>query len=166
MNRVRIRTQGRLAGGGSSASTPWSWLYAPWTLGKAKCLEEAQAMRTAHLLRKYNPLEWGGTETAVQRLLDGLTSHGIQSVVFAPHCESGACDPLGESGHQLRRFSAFVPVARITSEQKHQLVSIGGNLMSFDLGAKLLLEPGLALIHTHTLNRLGGIALTVARVRR
>src|SRR5439155_14297515 len=122
---------------------------------------------TAHLLRKYNPLEWGGTETAVQRLLDGLASHGIQSVVFAPRCESGApCDPLGESGHQLRRFSAFVPVARITSEQRRQLVSIGGNLMSFDLGAKLLLEPGLALIHTHTLNRLGGIALTVARVRR
>ena len=29
-------------------------------------------MRAIHLLRKYNPAQWGGTETAIQRLFDGL----------------------------------------------------------------------------------------------
>ena len=29
-------------------------------------------MRVVHVLRKYNPAEWGGTESALQRLFDGL----------------------------------------------------------------------------------------------
>src|SRR5205085_335307 len=52
------------------------------------------------------------------------------------------------------------------TQQKDRLISVGGNLMSLDLVAKLLVEPGLSVIHTHTLNRLGGIARTVARARR
>src|SRR5262245_48058007 len=123
-------------------------------------------MRIAHVLRKYNPAEWGGTETAVQRLLDGLVFHGIPSVAFAPAIAAApAGDPIQAGGHAVRRFKAFVPVARISAEQKRQLVSVGGNLMSFDLPAKLLREPDLSLIHTHAVNRIGGIALSVARTR-
>ncbi len=29
-------------------------------------------MRIAHLLRKYNPAEWGGTETVIHQIFDGL----------------------------------------------------------------------------------------------
>src|SRR6185295_19193094 len=43
---------------------------------------------------------------------------------------------------------------------------IGGNLMSFDLLMKLVMQKELSVVHTHALNRIGGIGLTVARVRK
>ena len=46
------------------------------------------------------------------------------------------------------------------------MIAVGGNLLSFQLPGQLLREKALSLIHTHTLNRLGGTALTVARLRR
>jgi glycosyltransferase involved in cell wall biosynthesis len=123
-------------------------------------------MRVAHLLRKYNPREWGGTETAVKRLFDGLRHHDVESIAFCPKIHPAAeRDPFAESGFRVERFKAFVPVAGISAEQKQQLISVGGNLMSFDAIWKLLRTRKLSLIHTHTHNRLGGIALTVARMK-
>ncbi len=122
-------------------------------------------LRVAHILRKYDPLEWGGTETAVLRLLEGLAAHGVQSSV---HCPALAArtgrDPLAEAGAQVRRYHAFLPVAGISGQRRRQLVRWGGNLMSFDLFTRLLREP-LDVIHTHALNRLGGIGLAAARWR-
>lgn len=123
-------------------------------------------MRVAHLLRKYNPREWGGTETAVKRLFDGLRHHGVDSIAFCPKIPFAERDPFAESGFRVERFDSFVPVAGISAAQKQQLISVGGNLMSFDVIWKLLSERKLSLIHTHTHNRLGGIALTVARLKR
>ncbi len=123
-------------------------------------------MRVAHLLRKYNPAEWGGTETAVKRLLDGLHFHGVENIVYCPRLHRPlSSDPLAETGCQIKRYKAFVPVWGISQEQKDQLFSVGGNLMSLDLPTSLLAEKNLSLIHTHTGNRLGGIALTVARTK-
>src|SRR5438094_7427405 len=45
-------------------------------------------MRVVHLLRKCDPAEWGGTETAVQRLMEGLREHGVESVVFCPRVDA------------------------------------------------------------------------------
>ncbi len=45
------------------------------------------------------------------------------------------------------------------------MVSVGGNLFSFDLVPALWREPGVAVIHSHALGRLGGIGLTIARRR-
>jgi len=124
-------------------------------------------MRVAHLLRKYNPAEWGGTETAVKRLLDGLRFHGVENVVFCPRLQRQlTSDPLAEAGCEVKRYKAFVPVWGISEEQKEQLVSVGGNLMSLDLPTSLIAEKNLSVIHTHTGNRLGGIALTVARSKK
>jgi len=45
-------------------------------------------MRVAHVLRKYHPAEWGGTETAVKRLLDGgwpltgASDHGVSEAIY------------------------------------------------------------------------------------
>ena len=62
----------------------------------ASSAEVESSMQVAHLLRKYNPLEWGGTETAVKRLLDGLRSNGVASKVFCPDLERPPLhDPLG-----------------------------------------------------------------------
>jgi starch synthase len=124
-------------------------------------------MRVAHLLRKYNPDQWGGTETAVRRLLDGLSFHNVDSVVFAPALDTQPSrDPLGDSGIPVKEFKACAPVWNISEEQRELLISVGGNLMSFDLLGKLLQEKNLAVIHAHTGNRLGGIALTAAKIRK
>lgn len=124
-------------------------------------------MNVAHVLRKYDPAQWGGTESAVMQLSDGLKSQGVQSIFFAPKLRTEPLsDPLAESGHSVKRYHAFVPVARISRDQREQLVSIGGNIMSFDLLWKLWREPDVDVIHTHTANRIGGIALAVARKRK
>src|SRR5688572_28565587 len=124
-------------------------------------------MRVAHVLRKYNPAQWGGTETAVKLLLDGLRQQGVAGTVYAPKLEVPAVtDPIREAGHEVKRYKAFVPVLNLSDEQRSQLISIGGNLMSFDLFGRLLIERGLSVVHTHALNRIGGIALTVAKLRK
>lgn len=124
-------------------------------------------MRVAHVLRKYNPDEWGGTETAVKRLLDGLRAHNVESIVFCPKIQhEPSKDPFLESGYAIKKFSACVPVWGISEEQRNQLIAVGGNILSFDVIWSLYEEPDLSIVHTHTGNRLGGIALTVARLRK
>src|SRR5438477_4990053 len=121
-------------------------------------------MRVVHVLRKYNPAEWGGTETALQRLFSGFRLNGIIPIVYCPRL-AGLIpqDPLGDAGCTVKRFNACVPVIGIPPEQKRQMLAVGGNLMSFDLVRSLWKEMAVALIHSHTLGRLGGIALTVAK---
>jgi len=123
-------------------------------------------IRVAHVLRKYDPREWGGTETAVKRLCDGLRVHEVKSIAYAPRL-TGALrsDPLASAGHRVKRFNGIVPVWGIGAEQRRALIAMGGNLISFDLIWKLANEPEIDLIHAHTQNRLGGTALTIARAR-
>ena len=124
-------------------------------------------MRAAHLLRKFDPSQWGGTEMAIQRLFDGLRDQGVTPIVYCPRLEHELVeDPLLKSGYQVQRFKAFVPVLGMSRGRKRQLISVGGNLMSFDLVSALWREENLALIHTHTLGRIGGIALTIAKQRQ
>lgn len=104
---------------------------------------------------------------AIHRLLDGLREHSVTPVVFCPRleCES-AEDPLVRSGFQVQRFRAFVPILGLSHERRKQLVAVGGNLMSFELVSALWRERELSIIHTHTLGRLGGIGLTLAKQRQ
>jgi glycosyltransferase involved in cell wall biosynthesis len=124
-------------------------------------------MKILHLLRKYNPLEWAGTETALQRLIHGLREQGVTSVVFCPKLEkSPPFDPILEAGYSVKRFQACVPIWGISSEHKQALIAMGGNLMSFDLPFSLLKEKEAHLIHAHTLGRLGAIAYHIAKRRK
>ena len=123
-------------------------------------------MRVAHLLRKYNPAEWGGTETALERLFAALPE--VTPIIYCPQRNGAAAaarDPFAEAGYPLRHFRARVPIWGLTPERKRQLIAVGGNLMSFDLPVKLWREPELALIHTHALGRIGAIGRAVARGR-
>jgi glycosyltransferase involved in cell wall biosynthesis len=146
-------------------------------------------MRVAQLLRKYDPTEWGGTESAIHQLTAGLAAHGVESVVYAPwipdvnrgearfrsHRGSDAThpaprredwDPLATAGRTVRRFHACVPVWGIPSERKRQLIAVGGNAISFDLPGALWSERNLEVVHSHALGRLGAIGRVVARSRR
>jgi alpha-maltose-1-phosphate synthase len=123
-------------------------------------------MRTVHLLRKYVPAEWGGTETAVQRLLAGLREHDVESIVYCPRIrQNSEKDPIAADGHRIERFSAFVPTLGISAQRKRQIVSVGGNLMSLDILPRLLREKDISVVHTHALGRIGGIGRLAARLR-
>src|SRR5438045_1888064 len=102
-------------------------------------------MTDVHVLRKYNPAEWGGTESALQRLFDGLQPIGISNLVYCPEGPSPSRDPLSETGCTIKRFRACVPVWGFSREQKKQMISVGGNLMSFDLVAALWREADASL---------------------
>jgi glycosyltransferase involved in cell wall biosynthesis len=121
-------------------------------------------MRAVHLLRKLDPAAWSGTETAVQRLFEGLRERGVTPVAYCPRIERDEqqYDPLSSSGYEIQRFNAFVPVLGISDLRRRQLVSVGGNLMSFDLVSSLWRDKEASVIHTHTLGRIGGIARTIA----
>ncbi len=124
-------------------------------------------MRVAHLLRKLDPAEWSGTEMAIQRLFVGLRSHGIDPIVYCPKlAQAGERDPLESSGFEVQRFKAFVPVLGLSRQRRRQLVSVGGNLMSFDLLPSLWRDRSLSIVHAHTLGRIGGIGLTIAKQRQ
>jgi glycosyltransferase involved in cell wall biosynthesis len=124
-------------------------------------------MRVIHLLRKLNPAEWSGTEMALQRLFHGLRAQGIDSVVYCPQIEQERpADPLVASGFRVQRFRAFVPILGLSRQRRRQLVAVGGNLMSFGLISSLWRERGASVIHTHTLGRIGGIGLTIAKQRQ
>jgi starch synthase len=126
-------------------------------------------MNIAHVLRKYNPAEWGGTETALHRLCDGLQQGGVRSLVYSPSLPNpgpAAPDPLAEVGCVMRRYEACVPIWGLPEEKRRQMVAVGGNLMSFELLRSLWREPGLSVIHAHTMGRIGSIGRVVARRRR
>src|SRR4051812_9518807 len=124
-------------------------------------------MRVAHILRKYDPAEWGGTETAIERLTTGFASCGVESIVYAPRLPqpSPAADPLVKIGCTVRRFRAFVPIWGISAERKRQMIAVGGNVMSFDLLRTLWRERTLDVVHSHALGRLGAIGRVVAQKR-
>ncbi|MCX6855276.1 MAG: glycosyltransferase family 4 protein [Verrucomicrobia bacterium] len=123
-------------------------------------------MHISHILRKYEPAQWGGTETAVLRLIRGLQTHGISSAVHAPHAGSiSNQDPIRDMGVKVSCYHAFAPVSGISQQQREELVSWGGNLFSFDLFAQLLQSPT-DVIHSHALNRIAGIGLRVARWKK
>ena len=124
-------------------------------------------MKVAHLVRKYNPVEWGGTETALHGLCGGLQHHGVSSVVYCPRlAEPGSGkDPLVDSGCTVKRFSACVPIWGIPHAEKQQMIAVGGNLFSFELFRQLWNEPEISVVHSHALGRIGGIGRVVARRR-
>lgn len=124
-------------------------------------------MRVAHLLRKYNPAEWGGTETAIHRLAEGLRRQQVESVIYAPKLarEPNTPDPLRSAGCEVKRFKAFVPIWGMPEAKKRELISVGGNLMSFGLMASLLRQRQISVVHAHALGRIGAIGWRVARWR-
>ena len=122
--------------------------------------------RVAHVLRKFDPAEWGGTETAIQRLFAGLRQHQVKPVLFSPQLQNPLPrELLAGDGCVVRRFNAFLPILGISPDRRRQMIAVGGNLMSLDLPLALWREPDILLIHAHTLGRLGGVAATIARAR-
>lgn len=122
--------------------------------------------RVIHVLRKFNPLEWGGIETHLAGMIPALARLGWESEVHAPD-EAGADGrPLEALGARFRTFGAFYPYVGLTPDQRRDLVAAGGNLLAPGELARLSLSSKVDVLHAHTLRRLGGVVRTAARVRR
>lgn len=118
-------------------------------------------LRVAHILRKYDPSEWGGTETHVAEVTRRMFALGVESEVYAPAgpAASGGLPP----GVPLRRYAAFCPFLG-SAEQVRALIASSGNIVSIQLALRLAADTGLALAHLHTGNRIGGAARTAMRI--
>jgi glycosyltransferase involved in cell wall biosynthesis len=120
--------------------------------------------RVAHVLRKFDPSEWGGTETHVAEVTRRMLPLGWKGEVFAPEGPEGTKKDKGlDPGVPIRRYSAFCPFLG-PSERRRALVASSGNIVSLSLVARLALDEGIALAHLHTGNRIGGAVRTAMRL--
>lgn len=116
-------------------------------------------------MRRFVPDKWGGTETVVFNLARELEKQGIDSPVF---CTDMFAKPGAEKigGVTVKRFRYCFPWFGLDQAAKNALCLKGGSPLSLPLFFALLRQKNLKLIHTHVGRRLGGIARTVARLRK
>jgi D-inositol-3-phosphate glycosyltransferase len=118
--------------------------------------------RVAHVLRKYDPAQWGGTETHVAAVTRELSGRGWEVEVHAPRGPTAADSSLAPEV-ALRRYAAFCPFVG-SGEARRALYANGGNIASLDEPARLARDGGLALAHVHALGRIAGGVRTAMRL--
>ncbi len=126
--------------------------------------KDIKLRKVAHVMRRFTPHKWGGTESVVFNICRQLSAQGIENKVF---CTDIFSEPGIEiiSGVPVHRHRFVFPWLFLSDDAKRQMLLKGGSPLSFSLFYSLMREPDLSLIHTHVQHRLGGIARTVARLR-
>ncbi len=121
--------------------------------------------KVVHVMRRYTPDKWGGTESVVSNISKELLRQEIESPVFCT-------DMLSQHGSQMHgpihihRFNYIFPWLGLSAEAKKKLELKGGSPLSLSLFFGLLCEKRVSIIHAHVQHRLGGIARSVAWLRR
>ncbi len=110
--------------------------------------------RVAHVVRKYNSAEWGGTETYLAEMTKRLTLGEWGCDVYAPFGPT-APDCALAPGVRLERYDAFLPFLA-SAERRKALVANAGNIASFDLPIRLVRDRSIDIVHLHTTGRIGG----------
>lgn len=121
--------------------------------------------KIAHVMRRFVRDKWGGTESVVFNLSREYTRTGMASPIFCTDMFARAGMESVE-GVPVHRYPYVFPWLFLGAEAQAKLRLKGGSPLSFGLFRGLYREPGLTLIHAHAQHRLGGIARTVARLRR
>lgn len=118
--------------------------------------------RVVHVLRKYDPLEWGGTEAHVAEVTRRLVGLGWCPEVHAPR---GPVTPdrVLDGQVPLVRYRAFCPYLG-AAHQRKALVANAGNLVTLDEPIRLARDRGIVLAHLHTGGRVGGAVRTAMRL--
>lgn len=112
--------------------------------------------RVAHVVRKYNPAEWGGAETYLAEMTKRLTEGEWGCDVYAPMGPTTPDHALNPAV-RLERYHAFLPFVA-SAERRAALVANAGDIASFDLPLRLLRERRISIVHLHTTGRLGAAA--------
>lgn len=121
-------------------------------------------MKVAHIMRRFVPQKWGGTESVVYNLAREGIRCGNENPIFCT-------DMFAHSGTEVfqsvpvHRFAYCFPWFFLSEDAKNKLRLKGGSPISFGLFRAVMREPGVSMIHAHVQHRLGGIARTVARLR-
>jgi glycosyltransferase involved in cell wall biosynthesis len=120
--------------------------------------------KIVHVMRRFVPEAWGGTESVVFGLSRELNRRGIESPVY---CTAMLAEPGTQTfeGVLVKRFGYLFPWFDLTPEAKARLRLKGGSPLSLPLFWGLLKEKDVAVIHTHVQHRLGGMARTAARLK-
>jgi glycosyltransferase involved in cell wall biosynthesis len=126
--------------------------------------EMPEPTKIVHVMRRFVPETWGGTESVVFQLSCELIRRGIESPVY---CTAMLAEPGNQSleGVQVHRFGYVFPWFGLAPEAKARLRLKGGSPLSLPLFWALLKEKDVAVIHTHVQHRLGGMARTAARLK-
>lgn len=120
--------------------------------------------KVIHVVRKFEPREWGGVETHLVELIPELAKRGWQSEVHAP-AEAGTDGAaIIAAGAEFRQFRARYPVVGLDRAGRAAMVASGGNLIAAGELFELSQRRDVALMHAHTLRRLGGVVRTAARI--
>lgn len=121
--------------------------------------------RVAHVLRKLDPAEWGGTETHVYEITRRLPDHDYRAEVHAPALGGRETTDEGILAPDvpLSRYRAFLPFVGLP-HRRRALVANGGNIASVDEPLRLARDRGIDLAHLHTMGRIGGAVRTAMRL--
>ncbi len=118
--------------------------------------------RVVHVLRKYDPLEWGGTETHVAEVTRRLAHMGWEVEVHAPRGPSTP-DTALDPAVRLRRYRSFLPMVG-GAEGRRGLIKNAGNIVTLDEPLRLLLDRQTTLAHLHSGGRMGASVRTAMRL--
>jgi glycosyltransferase involved in cell wall biosynthesis len=130
--------------------------------------KEARSMpklvKVVHVMRRFVPEKWGGTEAVVHHVSQGLMERGIESPVHCTAMLANAGADVFDSV-PVRRHRYSFPWFGLSDSDREALALKGGSPLSLPLFAGLLRERNVSIIHTHVQHRLGGMARTAARFR-
>lgn len=118
--------------------------------------------RIVHVMRRFVPGKWGGTESVVFHLAREFNRLGIESPIYAT---AMFAEPGVETfqGVEVHRFPYVLPWFGLSAEQRHALELKGGNPFSLPLLRALRGERIASLFHAHVQHRLGGSVRHAAR---
>ena len=133
-------------------------------------MPRSKSLRVAHVLRKFDPTEWGGTETHVAAVTRHLPAFGWSSEVHAPRLRSDHPTGGAKEGETsvasdvpLRRYRAFCPFLG-PREQRQALWANAGNIVSLQEPLRLARDETLSLVHAHTMGRIGAGVRTAMKL--
>lgn len=121
--------------------------------------------RIVHVMRRFVPAKWGGTESVVFHLAREFTRLGIESPIYTTAMFSQPGLELFR-GVEVHRFPYLLPWWGLTPAQRHALELKGGSPFSWPLLRALRAENRADLIHAHVQHRLGGSVRHAARRHR
>jgi glycosyltransferase involved in cell wall biosynthesis len=121
--------------------------------------------KVAHVMRRFSLEKWGGTESVVFNVSRELIKRGIESPIYCTDMFSKPGEERVEAV-PARRFRYVFPWFGLSEAAKAKLRLKGGSPLAPGLFFALLFEKDLSVIHTHVQHRLGGMARTVAKLRK
>ncbi len=129
-----------------------------------KAYDMPEVTKVVHVLRRFVPEAWGGTERVAYEISCELSRQGIENVL---HCTAMLAPPgLTSIGSlSIHRHRYVFPWFGLSAADKNAMALKGGSPLSLPLFYGLLREKNASIFHVHVQHRLGGMVRTAARLK-